>query len=82
MIAVLIRCGTSKAEGHPQVNLIGRERLVELTGGKICIEGNIQIGDMYRGVMPFIALQVVTLAITLAWPGVVTWLPGVMLQLR
>jgi TRAP-type mannitol/chloroaromatic compound transport system permease large subunit len=42
----------------------------------------IQIRDMYRGVMPFIGLQVVTLAITLAWPGVVTWLPGVMLQLR
>jgi len=42
----------------------------------------IQIRDMYRGVMPFIALQVLALAITLTWPGVVTWLPSVMLQLR
>ncbi|MCM5570528.1 TRAP transporter large permease subunit [Burkholderiaceae bacterium FT117] len=42
----------------------------------------IQIRDMYRGVMPFIALQLVALAVTLTWPGVVTWLPSVMLQLR
>jgi tripartite ATP-independent transporter DctM subunit len=42
----------------------------------------ITIQDMYRGVLPFIALQVVTLAITLAWPGLVTWLPSVVLQLR
>jgi len=42
----------------------------------------ITIRDMYRGVVPFIALQVVTLAVTMAWPGLVTWLPSVMLQLR
>jgi tripartite ATP-independent transporter DctM subunit len=42
----------------------------------------ITIQDMYRGVVPFIALQVLTLAITLAWPGLVTWLPSVALQLR
>ena len=42
----------------------------------------ITIRDMYRGVVPFILLQLVTLLITLAWPGLVTWLPSVMLQLR
>lgn len=42
----------------------------------------ITIRDMYRGVVPFILLQLVTLAITLAWPGLVTWLPSVMLQIR
>lgn len=42
----------------------------------------ITIRDMYRGVVPFILLQLVTLGITLAWPGLVTWLPSVMLQLR
>ena len=42
----------------------------------------ITIRDMYRGVVPFILLQIVTLGITLAWPGLVTWLPSVMLQLR
>jgi tripartite ATP-independent transporter DctM subunit len=43
---------------------------------------SITIQDMYRGVVPFIGLQVVTLAITLWWPAVVTWLPKVMLQIR
>jgi TRAP-type mannitol/chloroaromatic compound transport system permease large subunit len=33
-------------------------------------------------VVPFIALQVATLFVTMAWPGLVTWLPSVMLQLR
>lgn len=42
----------------------------------------ITIRDMYRGVVPFILLQIVTLGLTLAWPGLVTWLPSVMLQLR
>lgn len=42
----------------------------------------ITIRHMYRGVVPFILLQVLTLAITMAWPALVTWLPTVMLQLR
>jgi tripartite ATP-independent transporter DctM subunit len=42
----------------------------------------ITIRDMYRGVVPFIALQIAILALTMAWPGMVTWLPTVMLQLR
>ncbi|MGE0734090.1 MAG: TRAP transporter large permease subunit [Alphaproteobacteria bacterium] len=36
---------------------------------------------MYRGVMPFMALQLLTLAILLMWPGTVTWLPKEMLAL-
>ena len=42
----------------------------------------ITIADMYRGVVPFIALQVVTLILTMIWPQLVTWLPSVILQLR
>ena len=42
----------------------------------------ITIRHMYRGVVPFIALQLLTLFVTMAWPGLVTWLPSVMLQLR
>ncbi|HVL59006.1 MAG TPA: TRAP transporter large permease subunit [Burkholderiaceae bacterium] len=42
----------------------------------------ITIAHMYRGVMPFIALQVLALVITITWPGLVTWLPTQMLQLR
>lgn len=42
----------------------------------------ITIGHMYRGVIPFIALQCLTLAITMAFPATVTWLPAVILQAR
>jgi tripartite ATP-independent transporter DctM subunit len=42
----------------------------------------ITIHDMYRGVVPFIILQCVTLGIVMIWPGLVTWLPTVMLQMR
>lgn len=42
----------------------------------------ITIRHMYRGVVPFILLQLLTLGLTMFWPALVTWLPGVMLQLR
>ena len=43
---------------------------------------SITIRDMYRGVVPFIVLQVVVLFITMAFPKLVTWLPGVMLSIK
>jgi len=42
----------------------------------------ITIRHMYRGVVPFIALQSVTLVIAMTFPVTVTWLPSVMLQFR
>ena len=42
----------------------------------------ITIRDMYRGVTPFIALQVVALGIVMAFPELVTWLPSVLLNFR
>jgi tripartite ATP-independent transporter DctM subunit len=42
----------------------------------------ITIGHMYRGVVPFIALQCFTLVIVMIYPRLVTWLPSVMLQFR
>ena len=42
----------------------------------------IRIVDMYRGVMPFIGLQVITLAFVIIWPELVTWLPAVLLRLH
>jgi tripartite ATP-independent transporter DctM subunit len=42
----------------------------------------ITIADMYRGVIPFIILQMLTLGLVMARPELVTWLPGVLLQLR
>jgi len=31
---------------------------------------------MYRGVIPFVLLQLLMLILLAAWPGLVTWLPG------
>jgi tripartite ATP-independent transporter DctM subunit len=42
----------------------------------------ITIGHMYRGVIPFIVLQLVTLGIVVAFPIMVTWLPSVMLSIK
>jgi tripartite ATP-independent transporter DctM subunit len=42
----------------------------------------ITMRDMYRGMIPFIALQVVTLVAVLIWPALVTWLPTVAMQMR
>ena len=37
---------------------------------------NIQTKQIYRGVLPFIALQVVALILIASFPGLATWLPG------
>jgi len=42
----------------------------------------ITISHMYRGVVPFIVLQLAALALTMAFPQLVTWLPTKMLQFR
>ncbi|MBP6078553.1 MAG: TRAP transporter large permease subunit [Xanthomonadales bacterium] len=38
----------------------------------------LRTADIYRGVVPFIVLQVVMLLIMCLWPELATWLPGVM----
>lgn len=38
---------------------------------------DIRINHIYRGVVPFIVLQLIGLAIIATWPGLVTWLPSV-----
>ena len=42
----------------------------------------ITIHHMYRGVVPFILLQLGTLGLTMIFPQLVTWLPSVMLKFR
>jgi TRAP-type mannitol/chloroaromatic compound transport system permease large subunit len=37
---------------------------------------------MYRGVLPFIALQISVLALTMVFPQLVTWLPTKMLGFK
>jgi len=36
---------------------------------------NVTTGMIYRGVIPFVALQVVALALMFMMPGLATWLP-------
>jgi len=36
----------------------------------------VGIGDIYRGVVPFVVLQVLLLVVLVAFPGVATWLPA------
>lgn len=38
---------------------------------------NVTTGQIYRGAVPFVALQVTGIAIVLAWPALATWLPKV-----
>ncbi len=37
--------------------------------------GSISTGDIYRGVLPFIVIQLVVLALLAYWPTMATWLP-------
>jgi tripartite ATP-independent transporter DctM subunit len=39
---------------------------------------DITLGDIYRGVLPFVIINMVTLAIVMAFPPLATWLPGLM----
>jgi len=36
----------------------------------------VSVAQLYRGVVPFIALQLTGLALIFAWPAIATWLPG------
>jgi TRAP-type mannitol/chloroaromatic compound transport system permease large subunit len=37
----------------------------------------IRTADIYRGVVPFIGLQLLLLIILACWPAIATWLPGI-----
>ena len=38
---------------------------------------SVATGQIYRGVLPFIAMQLLMLLMLAYWPGLATWLPGV-----
>jgi tripartite ATP-independent transporter DctM subunit len=40
---------------------------------------SVSTGEIYRGVIPFVAIQIVALAIVAAWPALATWLPDKLL---
>ncbi|WP_236638570.1 TRAP transporter large permease subunit [Mangrovicoccus ximenensis] len=39
---------------------------------------DITTGTIYRSVIPFVAIQIVTLAIVFLWPDLATWLPDML----
>ena len=45
-----------------------------------CYEGvcpaEIKTTDLYKGITPFVILQIIGLIIIAIWPGFVTWLPA------
>jgi TRAP-type mannitol/chloroaromatic compound transport system permease large subunit len=34
------------------------------------------MGDIYKGILPFVVLQIVGLGLMIAFPGIITWLPS------
>ena len=40
----------------------------------------IKLADMYRGVIPFIVLELVVLALVYWFPGLALWLPSVVFR--
>jgi TRAP-type mannitol/chloroaromatic compound transport system permease large subunit len=42
----------------------------------------IRLVDMYRGVLPFVGLQLLTLAVVILYPALATWLPQQIYGLR
>ena len=37
---------------------------------------SVSTGQIYRGVVPFVVLQIVVVGLLIAFPGLVTWLPS------
>lgn len=42
----------------------------------VCPPG-VQTTHLYKGIIPFVILQLIGLVIIAVWPGLVTWLPGI-----
>jgi TRAP-type mannitol/chloroaromatic compound transport system permease large subunit len=40
--------------------------------------GSVSTGQIYRGVVPFVLLQIVVIGLLIAFPGLVTWLPDLL----
>ena len=45
---------------------------------KAVAPGGVRIQDIYAGIIPFVILQILTMAALIAAPGLVTWLPDLM----
>ncbi len=49
---------------------------------KAVTPAEIRIQDIYRGVIPFIIIQIISMLLLITFPGIVTWLPDVMDKLH
>ena len=36
--------------------------------------------DIYRGIIPFVMLQLIGLVVVIAWPNLALWLPALLLE--
>ncbi len=45
---------------------------------KAAAPSSIKMAQIYRGIIPFVCIQVVVLGLLMAFPAITTWLPGVM----
>jgi TRAP-type mannitol/chloroaromatic compound transport system permease large subunit len=41
---------------------------------------NMQMGDLYRGVIWFIVIDIISMALFIAYPQLILWLPGMMMN--
>jgi TRAP-type mannitol/chloroaromatic compound transport system permease large subunit len=41
---------------------------------------NVTMGDIYRSVGPFVAMQALALALMMIFPGLITWLPNALMR--
>ena len=45
---------------------------------KAVVPPEILMGDIYRSIIPFVALQGIALIMVILWPGLALWLPSSM----
>jgi TRAP-type mannitol/chloroaromatic compound transport system permease large subunit len=41
---------------------------------------DVTMADLYRAVAPFIGLQLIALALCMAFPQIILWIPGTMIR--
>lgn len=44
------------------------------------LKGQVRSGELFKGMIPFFFLELLTLAALLAYPQIATWLPDAMLD--
>ena len=45
---------------------------------KAAAPSSIQMAQIYRGIIPFVFIQLIVLGLLMSFPGLTTWLPGIM----